>query len=118
MPVGFQISFQTLQYAHSDILMRHFTTTETQSNLGLVAVIQKLSEITQLNVVIAFVSAGTEFNFLYQNHFLFQLGFVGFFLFLVFEFTVIHQTANRRLRSWRNLDQIHIGFFRKAEGFS
>jgi hypothetical protein len=42
----------------------HFTTTETQGDLGLVAFIEETDQVTQLDVVVAIISARTELDFL------------------------------------------------------
>ena len=44
--------------------------TEAQGNLALVAVFQKTLDVAHLDVVVAIVGAGTEFNFLDLDHFL------------------------------------------------
>lgn len=118
LAIRFQISLQTLQHTHADFLMRHFTTTETQCDFSLVAIIQELGQITQFDIVITIICTRTELDFLDQNDFLLQLGFVSFLLLLVFELAVVHQTANWRLRRRRYFHQINIGLFRQAEGFT
>jgi hypothetical protein len=61
----------------------HFTTTETQGYLSLVAVFDETTQVAQLDLVIAFVGARTEFYFLDLNDFLLGLGFLLTLLFLL-----------------------------------
>ncbi len=118
MSVRFQISLQALQHTHADFLMRHFSTTEAQRDFSLVTIIQKLDQVTQLDVVIAIIGTRAEFNFFNQDNLLLKLGFVRLFLFLILELAIIHQAAHRRLRSRRNFHQINVRLFRQAKGFS
>ena len=97
--------------------MRHLATAEAQRNLRLVAIIEELDQIAQLDVVITIIRARTEFDFLDQDDLLLQLGFMRLLLFLILELAVVHETGNRRLGSRCNFHQIDIGFFRQAEGF-
>src|SRR5438445_4588055 len=65
-----QLSLQALQHAETDVLMRHFTTAKTQRDFRIVTIFQKFGEITQLDIVIAIIGTGPEFNFLDQDDFL------------------------------------------------
>src|SRR4051812_32404297 len=49
LTVRLQVQLQALQHAHADILVSHLATAETQRDLGFVALIQELDEITQLD---------------------------------------------------------------------
>jgi hypothetical protein len=62
-----QVSLQALQHAHADFLVSHFTTAETQRDLGLVTLFQELGQVAQLDVVIAVIRARAEFDFLDLN---------------------------------------------------
>lgn len=44
--------------------MRHFTTTEAQCDFALVTTFQKARQVLKLDLIIAFIGARTEFNFL------------------------------------------------------
>jgi hypothetical protein len=74
------------------------------------AIFQEARHVAQLDLVIVFVGTRAQLDFLHLHLFLLQLGFVGALLLLVFEFAVIHDAANRRLRRGGDLDQIDAGF--------
>src|SRR5436305_6076291 len=59
-----QVVPNSLQQANAEFLMRHLAPAEPQRDLRLVALTQKTDEVAQLDLVIAFVSAGPEFDFL------------------------------------------------------
>src|SRR5450830_7124 len=117
LAVRLQIGFQTFQHTEANILMRHLTTAETQGDLGFIAVIKELDEITQLDIVVTIISPRTEFDFLHEDDLLLQFGFVSFLLLRVLKFAVVHQTAYRWLRCRRDFHQINVCLFRQAEGF-
>ena len=114
----FEIGLQTFQHTSADFLVSHLTTAETQRDLGLVALFEEAGQITQLDVVIAVISTRTELHFLDLDDFLLQLGFVGFFLLLILELSVVHQAAHWGICIGCNFHQIHVCLFRHAEGFS
>ena len=95
--------------------MSHLAATEAQRDLGLVALFQEPAQITQLDLVIAFVGAGTELDFLDLDDLLLELGFVLPLLLLVLELAVVHQTADRGLGVGRDFHQIHVALLGKPE---
>src|SRR5699024_3080012 len=66
-------------------------------------------------LIVAFVSSGTELNFFYLNNFLFLFLLFGSFALFIKEFTVIHNTANRRFGIRTDLNQIQIGLFSQLQ---
>ena len=68
--------------------MGDLTTAKTQRDLAFIALVQKPSDVAQLDVVVAIVGAWTELHFLDLNDRLFGLGFGRALLFLVFELAV------------------------------
>ena len=100
------------------ILVSHFTTAETQRDFGLVAFSQEADQATQLDVVVAIVRTRAELDFLNLDLFLLQLGFMLLFGLLVFELTVVHQFAHRRLGCRGNLDQINFALFGHRQCFT
>lgn len=107
-----QVSFHTFQKCEPKFLVGNFTATETQGNLGFVAFLQKADQAAQLDLIIAFIRAWSEFDFLDLNLFLLETSLVLTLAFGIFEFAVIHQATDWRLRLRRNLNQINISFFR------
>src|SRR5690606_35084853 len=104
------------QHTHPQFLVSHFTTTETQSHFDLVAIIDETLHITQLDLVVAFIRTGTEFDFLDLNDFLLGLGFLLALLFLIAEFAVIHQTPHRWHSRRGDFHQVHIMLFCHSQG--
>src|ERR1700730_11820016 len=80
LAVGLEVGLEPFQHAKADILVRHFTAAEAQRDLSLVALVEKLDQVAQLDVVIAIIGAGTELDFLDQDDFLLQLRFVRLLL--------------------------------------
>ena len=111
-----KIGSDSLDLPHSDLLVRHFATTETQCNFDLILFLQEASHVAQLDLVIVFVSAWTKLDLLDLNLLLLELLLVLSLLFLVFEFAVIHDSANGRLSVRTDLDQIHSGFKGQVQG--
>src|SRR4030095_12421182 len=102
--------------AHTDLLVRHLTPAEAQRDLRLVALTEKTYEIAELDLVIAFVSAGPELHFLDLDLLQLELRLVLLLRLAVLEFAVIHDRANRRLGRRRDLDQIEFGRLRLRHG--
>lgn len=113
-----KIGSDSLDLPHSDLLVRHFATTETQCDFDLILFLQEASHVAQLDLVIVFVSAWTKLNFLDLNLLLLELLLVLSLLFLVFEFAVIHYSANGRLCHRRNLNEIYAGFLSQLQGLT
>ena len=91
--------------------MRHFAATETQGDLYLVAVFQKLEHAAHLDFVIVGIGVRAELDFLDLDDLLLLACFGFFFLGLVFELAKVHDLADRRNGIRRNLYQIKPGLF-------
>ncbi|SPJ34830.1 hypothetical protein KSP9073_02877 [Kushneria phyllosphaerae] len=89
--------FYTLHELASDVLVRHFATTESQRDLALIAFLKETRQILELDLIITFVSGRPEFDFLDLNLLLLLL--LSRFLFFQFELmlAVIHDLANDRI---------------------
>ena len=99
--------------------MRHLATTETQSDLHLVAIVEKLEDVAHFDVVIIGVRIGTEFDFLHLNDLLLLARLGLFFLGFVLKFPEIHDLTDRRGRIGRDFDEIEpyiIGHLHGAGG--
>src|SRR5262249_49860185 len=112
-----QVGFQTLKHTHADVLVGHFTATETQGDLRLITVFQELDQVAQLDVVVAIIGTRTEFDFLHGDYLLLQLGFVRLLLFRILELTVVHEAANRWSRIRSDFHQVNVRLFRETESF-
>src|SRR3990167_2373219 len=113
----YQVTPDALDQAHADLLMSHFTAAKTQRDFGLVAVFQKLDQVTQLDVVVAFIRTRTKLDFLDLDLFLFEFGLVLLLAFCIFEFADVHDAADGRIRQRRDLDQIQFCFTRQTQRF-
>ncbi len=79
--------------------------------LRLVAFVEEPRQVAQLDLVIAFVRAGTKLHFLDDDLLLLELRLVPLLALTVLELTVIHDAANRRLRRRGDFHQIQLGRF-------
>ena len=112
----FEIVADSLQQAHTELLVRHFAAAETQRDLGLVAFAQEPDQIAQLDLVVAFVGSRTEFDFLDLDLLQLESRLVLLLGLPVFELTVVHDAANGRLGRRRDLHEIEFRGFRLGYG--
>src|SRR5437773_4869146 len=114
--VRLQIVSHPFEQAHAKLLMRHLAATKTQRNLCLVTFTEKSDQVAELDLVIALVGPGPEFHFLDLDLLQLELRFVLLLGFAVLELAEIHDSAYRRLRRRRNLDQIKLRRFGSRYG--
>src|SRR6202163_3521555 len=101
-----QVAADTLQQPDAEFLMRHLPPAKAQRDLGFVAFAEESDQIPQVDLVIALVSAGPEFDFLdldlleLEPCLMLALGFA------ILELAEIHDPANRRLGQGGNIQQI------------
>src|SRR6266571_3780758 len=114
--VRLEILLHPFDQPHAKFLMRHLPAAVAQSNLGLVAFIEKLDQVAQLDLVVAFVGPGTELHLFDVDLLLLELGFVSFFRLAVLELAVVHQFADGRLGKRSNFHQIDFGFLGHFQG--
>ena len=104
-----------LQQPHAELLVRHLAAAEAQRHLRLVALVEELDQLAELDLVVALVGAGAELDFLDLDLLLLELRLVGLLLLAVAELAVVHQLADRRHRQRRDLHQVHVLLFRHAQ---
>ena len=112
--MGLELVPNAFKEAHTEFLVRHFASAKPQRDLGFVAFREESNKIPELDLVIAFVSAGPEFDFLDLDLLQLELGFVLFLGFPVLELAEIHDPANGRLGHRRDLDQVEFSRFRAS----
>ncbi len=112
----FGVFGDTFQQFAAQFLVRHFAAPETQGDLHLVAVFQKLEDVAHLDFVVVGVRVGTELDFLDLDDLLLLAGLGFLLLSLVLELAIVHDLANRRVGVWRNFHQIQPGFFGHFHG--
>src|SRR5262245_41082705 len=95
--------------------MNDFASAEKDRRFDFVTLFQKPDDVVLLEIVIMLIGIGPKLHFLYRNVSLVLLGFVKLLIKLVKVFTVIHDSANRRICSRRNLDQIQTPLFSDLE---
>jgi len=105
-----QVVAHSFEHTHPEVLVGHFAAPEAQRDFGLVALLDEAAQIAQLDLVIALVGPGPEFDFLDLDDFLARAGFLLALLFLVFEFAVIHQAAHGRIGRGGNFHQVNVVF--------
>lgn len=76
-----QIVFHAVKHFHTDLLVGHLTTAETQRDLGLIAIFEKANQAAEFYLIVTFISTGAEFNFLNTDNFLLLLLFLRDLLF-------------------------------------
>src|SRR5262245_35861830 len=86
--------------------MRHFAAPEKNSGFDLVAVGEEALDVLLLEVVIVLVDLRTELDLFDLDHALVLLRFAAALLLLVLILAEVHDSADGRYRSGRNLDQI------------
>ena len=96
--------------------MRHFAAAEAQRDFGFVSFFEEAHQISQFDLVIAFVGAGAKLDLLDDDLLLLELGLVPLLAFAVLELAVIHDPANWRHRRRRDFDQIEFRCFRLRIG--
>lgn len=99
------------------LLVAHFTATEADVDLDLVALFQEAAHVAQLDLVVALVGNRTELEFLDLDLLGLLLGLVGLFLLLELELAEIHDLADRRIGLRLDFDQIQAFFLGLGERF-
>lgn len=74
-----EVRAQALKHAHTDFLVSHFAATETQRDFRLVAVVEEANKVTQLDVVVAVISARRNLTSLTWTIFCLSLASCCFF---------------------------------------
>ena len=100
----------------AQILVRHFTATEPQGDLDLVAVFQKLEDVAHLDVIVVGIGVGAELDLFDLDDLLLFAGLGLALLGFVFELAEIHDLAHRRVGVWRDFNQIKPGFLGHHQG--
>lgn len=106
--VFFQVGFDALQQIHAQFAVRHFPAFKTHGNFGFVAIVEEFDQIAQFDLVVTFLGARPEFDFLDLDLLLLLLGGLQFFILFKLVFAVIHDFTNRRIGIGRYFDQIHV----------
>ena len=102
--------FYLHQELHTQLLMCHLPAPETQRNLDLVALLEKLFHRTHLNLVIMRVDIRAKLDFLDLDGLLLFAGFRSLLLGLEFIFSEIHDLADRDFGIYRDFHKIETGF--------
>src|SRR5690606_20437018 len=90
-----QVFLDTFHHIHTEFLVGHLTTAETQCHLGLVPTFQKTYQVAQLDLIVSIVRPWAKFHF-FDLRLLLGLA-LGGELFFNFKhlFAVIHHLAHR-----------------------
>src|ERR1700690_3853711 len=117
--LAFYVFYQALENLASQVGAGHFAATEKNRRLDLVAFVEETQHVILFGLVIMVVHIDAELYFLDRDRFLVLLGLAFLFLLLVEKFPVIHDAANGRHSSGRNLNQVQVllaGHFERFEG--
>ena len=109
-PFVADLNHQPFQNFSSQILVGHFASAKAQAGFDLVAFGKKPQNMVSFGHVIVLIYVDAELYFLQDDLFLVLLRRPFLLFLLVEELAVIHDAANRGLRSGRNLYQIKILF--------
>ena len=97
-PVFFQVISDPGQELCTQVLVRHLPASESQGDFRFVTVLEELHELAQLDLVVTFVRARTEFDLLYVNVLLLAFRGLRFLVLLEQVLAEIHDSTDRRLR--------------------
>ena len=105
--VFFQVISDPSQQLRTEFLVRHLPAPESQGDLRLVTVLEKLHEFPELDLVIAFVRPRAKLDFLDVNPRLLAFRRLVFLVLLEQVLAKIHDAAYRRIR--------HRGYFNEVQ---
>ncbi len=112
-----EIQLDPLQQLQSEILMRHLAPAKPHRDLGLVTVAEEPLQISQFGLVITLSRTGSKFYFLELDLLLLFTCRLALFALLKNKLPVVHQPADRGVRSGRDLYQVKLRRFRQGQGF-
>jgi hypothetical protein len=81
-------------------LVCHLAALKAQGYFNLVTIFQKLKHIAHFDFIVMLICVRSELDLFNFNDLLFFARFGFFLLGLIFEFTKIHNLANRRIGIW------------------
>ena len=82
-----------------------------------VSVLKETYQVAQFDLIVSDVRPGTKLDFLDLHLFLILLGRLLLFIDLENKLAIVHYPADRRIRTWRDLHQIKLGFNGKLLSF-
>ena len=91
--------------------MDNFTASKKNARLHFVALFEKPDDVVLLELVVVFIRVGPKLHFLDDNVFLMFFCFVKFLVHLVEVLSIIHDSANRGIRSGSDLYQVQTALF-------
>jgi hypothetical protein len=97
------------------MLVGHFTATETQGHLDLVALVEEALHRPHLHVIVVIVDGRAHLDLLDLDDLLFLAGLGSLLLLLVFVLAVVHQLADGRLGVGRDFDDVESFFLAQCE---
>src|SRR5690606_36970026 len=112
-----QIGLDPVGHFATQFLMAHFTATEADVDLDLVAVFQKTAHLAQLDLVVALIRDRTELHFLDLDLLGLLLGLVGLLLGFELELAEVHDLAHRRIGLRLDFDQVETFIFSHRQRF-
>src|SRR5579872_703475 len=111
------IAEQAREQLHSDLFVGDLASAELHDGLDFVAIAQEPQHIVLLELVIVLVGVGPKFHFFDDDVLLVLARLPGLLLHLILVFAEVHDSANRRLRSGGNLDEIEAFLTGDRQGF-
>ena len=102
----------------AELLVGHFTTTETERHLYLHLFAEEVDGMLQLNAKVMRVDVGAKLDLLNLIRVLVLLGFLFLLGLLVTELAVIDQFTNRRIGVRSDFDEIHAAVAPERDGIT
>ena len=106
--VFLQIALDPFKELDTQFLVRHLPTSEAKCHLRLVAGGEKPYQVSQFDLVVAFLGTRAKLDFLDVYLLLLAPSGLGLFALFEYELAVIHYTADRRIRVRRHFDEIQV----------
>jgi hypothetical protein len=107
----FQVGFDPIKQLQTKILVSHLAAAEAKRDLGLVAVFEEAAQVAQLDLIVAFLGAGPEFDFLDLDLLLLLARCLLLFLQLEAMLAVIHDPTNGGRRVGIDLYEVELRRF-------
>lgn len=111
------VFLHALKQFHAQFLVRHFTATEAQGDLDLVAIVKKACHRLHLHAVVMNINIRSHLDFFDFNCLLLFSCLRCFFLILIFQLAQINDLAYRRLSIRHDLNKVKPRFLSKGQSF-
>ena len=113
-----QLCSKLLNHSPTYILVGNFTSTENKGYLGLITLFEKTSYMLDLEIQVMVIGFRSDLDLFNLHLHLFLLGLLLFFVLLILELAIVHNSANRRIGGGGYLNQIQLACFCRLQCFT